>query len=109
MPSYNIFYLVSYAFRSGCSFFGGRPALSVLSGVHGEFVFLFKPDKYGNIFFQWVRWNHDSTMYEEKTLFWRGQEWKAIFLKTYFHIPSKFLFAFRQFAKFGKNKVFLFN
>lgn len=109
MFSYNIFALIAFAFRCGCSFFGGRPALSVLSGVHGELVFMFRPEKFGNYFFNWVRCNFDSDFYEEKTLFWRGQEYAAIFLKTYYKIPKKFLFAFKQFAKFGKSKVMLFN
>lgn len=109
MMMYNIFALISYAFRCGCSFFGGRPYQSALKGYRGELVFMFKKHRFGNEFFAWVRSNFDSDDYQEKILFWKGKEYYSIFLLTPYVVHSKFLFAFKQFAKHGLNKVMLFN
>jgi len=109
MFAYHILSLVSFAFRRGCSFFGGRPYQSALKGYRGELVFMFDKKYFGGEFFQWVRCNFDCDDYNEKTLFWKGKEYAAIFLLTPYVIHSKFLFAFRQFAQFGLNKVMFFN
>ncbi len=109
MMIYNILTLVSFAFRRGCSFFGGRPYQSAIKGYRGELVFMFDKKYFGGDFIQWVRWNFDASDYKEKYLIWKGKEYIAMFLLTPYVIHSKFLFSFRQFAKYGLNKVMFFN
>ncbi|MCO6472308.1 MAG: hypothetical protein PHW27_12965 [Melioribacteraceae bacterium] len=91
--------IISFAFRCGLSFVGGRPAQSVLNGYLGELVFFFQPHHFGNYFFQWVRINFDSQDYTETELKYKGKSYTVIFLKIPQKIDKKFLFAFKQFSK----------
>ena len=91
--------LASFALRSGVSYIGGRPFADVIRGKLGEIVFLFRPEKFGNIFFQWIRINFDAADYQEKSLTWKGQKFEAIFFRVPQKIEKKFLFNFRQFSK----------
>lgn len=99
MDNLNFISVASFALKNHCSFFGGRPAVSVNKGLLGEMVFLFKPQHYGNSFFQWIRINSDSSNYFEKVLIWHGIKYYALFLKVPQKVNKKFLLSFRAFAK----------
>jgi len=103
------FSVASYALKNHCSFIGGIPLTSVLTGLNGKLVFIFKPHFFGNEFFQWVRMNFDSNLYEEKTLFYKGSSYNAIFLTVPQKIHSKFLLNFQKFSKQGNQLITFFN
>jgi len=96
------FSVASYALKNHCSFIGGIPLTSVLTGLNGKLVFMFKPHFFGNEFFQWVRMNFDSNLYEEKTLFYKGSSYNAIFLT----VPQKSTLSFYSiFANFQNKAI----
>ncbi|GEM_PF-1863306 len=99
MPNLNFVSVASFALKNHCSFIGGRPADYVLNGFNGEIIFLFKKDYFGNLFIQWVRYNFNSSQYQEKILSYKGKEYAAIFLLIPQKIPSKFLHNFKTFSK----------
>ena len=101
--------LASYALKNHCSFIGGFPFASVISGVNGKLVFMFKPKYFGNEFFQWVRINFDSNFYEEKPLQYKGITYRSIFLTVPQKVQSKFLLSFRQFSNKSNQLVTFFN
>ena len=97
--------LSSFAFRHGCSYFGARPKPMVLSTVQGELVFLFKPEHYGNTFFQWVRENFESCHYSETEYEYHSNTYCAVFLQIPQNVTNKFLFPFRQFVAICNHKI----
>lgn len=109
MLTLNHLALSSYAFKKGCSFFGGLPLSSVISGVNGKLVFLFKPKYFGNEFFQWIRINFDANLYEEKPLQYKGITYRSIFLTVPQKVQKKFLLSFRQFSNKANQLVTFFN
>ena len=101
--------IASYALKNHCSFIGGIPFNSVLSGVNGKIVFIFTPKFFGNDFFQWIRMNFDSNFYEEKTLQYKGISYQSIFLTVPQKVHSKFLLSFRQFSNKSNQLITFFN
>jgi len=101
--------LASYALKNHCSFIGGFPFISLLSGANGRLVFMFKPKHFGNEFFQWVRINFDSNLYEEKHLIYKGNSYQTIFLTVPQKVQQKFLLSFRQFANKSNQLITFFN
>jgi hypothetical protein len=53
--------------------------------------------------------NFDSNLYEEKTLFYKGSSYNAIFLTVPQKIHSKFLLNFQKFSKQGNQLITFFN
>lgn len=102
---YTIAQLSSFAFRCGCSYVGGRPCSAVLHGQLGEMVFFFRPKRFGNFFFQWVRMEHDAREYKETYLKFKGKKYAVVFLKVSPKISKKFLLAFRQFVSLQTHLV----
>jgi hypothetical protein len=102
---YNVISVSSFAFRSGCSFIGGRYSISVLKGYHGEIIFMFNPQHKGNYFFQWVNQNFDSSDYFERLLTYKGKSYISIFLKIPQKIDRKFLLSFKQFISKANHLV----
>ena len=94
----NVISVSSFAFRNGCSFIGGRYLPKVIKDYSGEIIFMFNPKLTGNYFFQWIRYNFDSTEYFEKILLYKGKSYISIFLKIPQKIDKKFLLSFKQFA-----------
>lgn len=88
----------SFALRCRCSYIGARPFNDVLNGLCGQLVFFFKPQHYGNLFFNWVRSNFDHFLIEERDLSYKGNTYKVIFLKIPQRVSKKFLFNFRRFS-----------
>ena len=109
MLTLNHISVASYALKKHCSFIGGIPLNSVLTGLNGKLVFMFKPEHFGNEFFQWVRMTFDSNLYEEKTLFYKGCNYSAIFLTVPQKVHSKFLLNFQKFSKQGEQLITFFN
>ena len=105
MITLNMKALSSFAFRHGCSYIGARPKSSVLTGIQGEVVFLFKPNHFGNMFFQWVRENFDSCHYLEKELQYHSSKYYALFLQVPQSVSKKFLYPFRQFVGICNHKI----
>jgi len=101
--------VASYALKNHCSFIGGIPYNSVIKGVNGKLVFMFKPQHFGNEFFQWIRMNFDSNLYEEKALQYKGITYRSIFLTVPQKVQTKFLLSFRQFSKNSNQLVTFFN
>ena len=97
--------LCSAAFRAGVSYIGGKPDVSVLGGTLGKLYFLFMPKHFGNDFFQFIRMNFDSNLYEEFEIIWRGRKYETISLTVPQIVPAKFLVSFREFSR-AKNKYF---
>jgi len=89
----------SFALRCRCSYIGARPFNDILNGICGQLIFFFKPEYYGNIFFCWVRSNFDHFLIEERDLIYKGNTYKAIFLKIPQRVSKKFLLNFRVFSK----------
>lgn len=88
----------SFALRCRCSYIGARPFNDLLNGLCGQLVFFFKPQHYGNLFFDWVRSNFDHFLIEERDLTYKGTTYKVIFLKIPQRVSKKFLFNFRRFS-----------
>lgn len=107
--SINVNSIASFAFKNHCSYFGGRSISSVISPYQGELVFLFKNNFFGNLFFQWIRWNFDSDLYQEKELIYKGNSYISIFLKVPQRVNKKFLFNFRKFSKLHPHLIGYFN
>jgi hypothetical protein len=101
--------LSSYAFKKGCSFVGGIPLASAIKGINGKLVFMFKPKYFGNEFFQWIRINFGSNLYEEKHLLYKGNSYRSIFLTVPQKVQQKFLLSFRQFSNNSNQLVTFFN
>jgi len=101
--------LASYALKNHCSFIGGIPFASVIKGVNGKLVFMFLPKHFGNEFFQWIRINFDSNLYEEKHLQYKGKTYRSIFLTVPQKVQTKFLLSFRQFSNKSNQLITFFN
>ena len=103
MLALNQISLSSYAFKKGCSFIGGMPYSNVLKGLNGQLVFMFNSKHSNNEFFQWVRINFDSNLYQEKELQYKGKSYSTVFLTIPQVINKKFLLTFRSFSKQGQH------
>lgn len=101
----NINQLASYAFKNHCSYFGGKPYSSVLTGEQSQLYFFFNPKYINNNFFMWVRSNFDSRQYAETTLIYKNSAYSVVSLKTQMEVNKKFLFSFKQFTRISKHLV----
>lgn len=95
----NVNSMASFALKNHCSYIGGRSLNSVMSPYQSEIIFFFKKSFFGNYFFQWVRSNFDSDLYQEKELIYKGSSYSVLFLKIPQRINKKFLLSFFKFSK----------
>lgn len=89
---------VSLALRAGCSFFGGKPFLSVPYGRRGQLVLLFRKPLNPYFFFFLLK-NYSAENITLKAVEYKGVLYHGVFVAIPFRVTKKFLFSFRKFSK----------